>query len=126
MEFCGKHIHVHKSFQLILTTQSFPVLSQALFCSLNVFSLSPSLQFIQEYLLRESSSDLTLFDTSEFDSQTKESSQKLMKYLDKVNNGVVDSFIVDQIDGLMENFTKVCRLKNYLLSHSNFIYTVAR
>ena len=74
---------------------------------------------MQEFLVRESANnELMVLDTSHFESQMRGYGQQLMKYLDKVNDGVVDKYTVDQIETLMKNFTEV----SFIIINTSFYF----
>ena len=123
MDFCGRRIHINKSFRLILSISSLPPnpsTSQLLSCRFNFINASSSsLPLAQELALHEAQRDnnseaysldgYTALTSAivESDKGRRELSERLLKCLGKVTDGVVDSFVVSEVEEVMKNYDEV-------------------
>lgn len=123
MDFCGRRIHINKSFRLILSISSLPPNPSTLqlqSCRFNFINASSSsLPLAQELVLHEAQRDnnseaysldgYTALTSAivESDKGRRELSERLLKCLGKVTDGVVDSFVVSEVEEVMKNYDEV-------------------
>ena len=132
MDFCGRRIHVNKSFRLILTLSSLPPdhsTCQIFSCRFNFINASTSsLSLAQELTLQEAQKDinsevysLELYNTLmsaivESDEKRRELSERLLKCLGSVTDGIVNSYIVSQVEDVIKSYKEVHNLLTHLLA----------
>lgn len=120
LEFCGRRIHVNKSFKLIMTTPTLPTnqsTCHALSCRIHIINLGLSLSLTQELLLHKVQTSQHLIPAQGYTEimmtltedyvKVDELNRQLVKYLSKIENGVVTRYIVDKMEHLMSNFHEV-------------------
>ena len=120
LEFCGRRIHVNKSFKLIMTTPTLPTnqsTCHTLSCHIHIINLGLSLSLTQELLLHEIQTSQHLIPAQGYTEiimtltqeyvKVDELNNQLGKCLSKVENGVVTRYIVDKTEHLMMNLHEV-------------------
>jgi dynein heavy chain len=112
VEMCGRRINVNLDFKLIITTENqyLPTdnpMFQSLVCSFSIINMKPSVPLVNAFLTRNSIADVPPINLMSLHSQAKELGNKLMKYLQQANDGIVDQDIVSHVDDLMKLFSKL-------------------
>uniref|UniRef100_A0A1X7UKN4 Uncharacterized protein n=1 Tax=Amphimedon queenslandica TaxID=400682 RepID=A0A1X7UKN4_AMPQE len=123
LDFCGRRIHVNKSFRLILTLSSLPPhhsTSQIFSCRFNFINASTSsLPLAQELTLQEAQKDansdvysLDSYNTlmsaiAESDEKRRELSERLLRCLGSVTDGIVNCYIVSQVEDVMKSYKEL-------------------
>ena len=118
IEFCGRKIHMHKSFRLVMTTRSLPFATPTLSHDTSIVNMSPSLSLNQELLLRQlwegmvppPTYDATVGAILEGYQRMRHCNEQLLGYFKRLNNGEVISIAVESVDGIMMELSEVCSL----------------
>ena len=133
LDFCGRRIHVNKSFRLILTLSSLPPhqsTSQIFSCRFNFINASTSsLPLAQELTLQEAQKDansdaysLDSYNTlmsaiAESDEKRRELSERLLKCLGRVTDGIVNCYIVSEVEDVIKSYKEVHTYHQHIPAH---------
>ena len=123
-EFCGRRLHINKSFRLIITTTTLPkntFENHALQCHTHLINAAPSTLLCREFLLQIAQDTSHLLDVhtyngilEQIDSGYENVSQlnkQLIDFLGKIDQGEPVIMSVSRVQQLMTNMNEVCNIE---------------